>query len=90
MFSMPFSLLVNDDFYEEKKIEVIKNSPADINLATLEMIDKVNNNNEINNDKDQKLFKETIENCVFKQTQRQQKALADISQSFLKKNLNLL
>ena len=54
------------------------------------MIDKVNNNNEINNDKDQKLFKETIENCVFKQTQRQQKALADISQSFLKKNLNLL
>ena len=90
MFSMPYSLLANDDFYEEKKIEVIKNSPADINLATLEMIDKVNNNNEINNDKDQKLFKETIENCVFKQTQRQQKALADISQSFLKKNLNLL
>ena len=76
--------------YLYELMSTIENNSDDIKFATLEMLDKVSDINKFQNNQHQILFKKTIENTVFQQSQRKQIAFADISQSFLEKNLNLL
>lgn len=91
MFSYPLNFLSSDKEYKKFNIKVIENSPDEINNATKEMIQRIVFKKEkSSNNEDQKKLKNIIETIIFQQTNSKIKAFADISPSFLKKNINLL
>ena len=76
--------------YENSGLKSIKNTPEELEAATLEMIKRTNEKIVPNNNELQKSFKSLAEKSGQKYGDFSVKAFAPISQDFLEKHFDLL
>ena len=89
--SPPISMFISDKRILEEGLEWVANTPNELEVATIEMLERTNNDvPSVPDDDLQKRFKILAEKCGIKYGGHSVKAFAPISHDFLHKHANLL
>lgn len=91
LFLPPYKNFYLDEHFKRNKIQAIHNTPEELKEATAEMIVRKKNGFKINSfNENQTRFKELIKKITSKNEKNSSVPMANISQKFLNKNINLL